>query len=62
MHHHSIVIFYIPKHLPHPPGVLKTTLAMMIFDEVHEDADRKIAEAITGFYSKLNSGVLYITY
>lgn len=23
--------------------------AMMIFDEVHEDADRKIAEAITGF-------------
>jgi len=42
--------------------VLKTTLAMMIFDEVHEDADWKIAEAITGFYSKLNSGVLYITY
>ena len=26
--------------------------AMMIFDEVHEDADRKIAEAITGFLFK----------
>lgn len=25
---------------------------MMIFDEVHEDADRKIAEAITGFLFK----------
>lgn len=27
---------------------------MMIFDEVHEDADRKIAEAITGFLFKTN--------
>ena len=30
--------------------------AMMIFDEVHEDADRKIAEAITGFLFKTNFG------
>ncbi len=28
----------------------------MIFDEVHEDADRKIAEAITGFLFKTNFG------
>ena len=30
--------------------------AMMIFDEVHEDADRKIAEAITGFLFKTKFG------
>ena len=30
--------------------------AMMIFDEVHEEADRKIAEAITGFLFKTNFG------
>ena len=30
--------------------------AMMIFDEVHEDADRKIAEAITGFLFKTRFG------
>ena len=30
--------------------------AMMIFDEVHEDADRKIAEAITGFLFKTIKG------
>lgn len=30
--------------------------AMMIFDEVHEDADRKIAEAITGFLFKTRLG------
>ena len=30
--------------------------AMMIFDEVHEDADRKIAEALTGFLFKTNFG------
>lgn len=30
--------------------------AMMIFDEVHEDADRQIAEAITGFLFKTNFG------
>ena len=29
---------------------------MMIFDEVHEDADRKIAEAITGFLFKTKFG------
>lgn len=29
---------------------------MMIFDEVHEEADRKIAEAITGFLFKTNFG------
>ncbi len=29
---------------------------MMIFDEVHEDADRKIAEAMTGFLFKTNFG------
>ena len=28
----------------------------MIFDEVHEDADRKIAEAITGFLFKTKFG------
>ena len=36
--------------------MLKTTLAMMIFDEVHEDADRKIAKAITGFLFKTKFG------
>ena len=30
--------------------------AMMIFDEVHEDADRKIAEALTGFLFKTDFG------
>lgn len=30
--------------------------AMMIFDEVHEEADRKIAEAMTGFLFKTNFG------
>lgn len=30
--------------------------AMMIFDEIHEDADRKIAEALTGFLFKTNFG------
>lgn len=30
--------------------------AIMIFDEVHEEADRKIAEAITGFLFKTNFG------
>lgn len=30
--------------------------AMMILDEVHEDADRKIAEAITGFLFKTDFG------
>ena len=30
--------------------------AMLIFDEVHEDADRKIAEAITGFLFKTKFG------
>ena len=30
--------------------------AMMIFDEIHEDADRKIAEAITGFLFKTDLG------
>jgi len=30
--------------------------AMMIFDEVHEDADRKIAEAMTGFLFRTNFG------
>ena len=30
--------------------------AMMIFDEVHEDADLKIAEAITGFLFKTKFG------
>lgn len=30
--------------------------AMMIFDEVHEDADRKIAEATTGFLFKTKFG------
>ena len=30
--------------------------AMMIFDEVHEDADRKIAEALIGFLFKTNFG------
>ena len=30
--------------------------AMMIFDEVHEDADRKIAEAIAGFLFKTDFG------
>ena len=34
--------------------------AMMIFDEVHEDADRKIAEAITGFLFEY-SGWFYIS-
>ena len=29
---------------------------MMIFEEVHEDADRKIAEAITGFLFKTKFG------
>ncbi len=29
---------------------------MLIFDEVHEDADRKIAEAITGFLFKTKFG------
>lgn len=29
---------------------------MMIFDDVHEDADRKIAEAITGFLFKTKFG------
>ena len=29
---------------------------MMIFDEVHEDADRKITEAITGFLFKTKFG------
>lgn len=29
---------------------------MMIFDEVHEDIDRKIAEAITGFLFKTKFG------
>ena len=30
--------------------------AMLIFDEIHEDADRKIAEALTGFLFKTNFG------
>lgn len=30
--------------------------AIMIFDEVHEDADRKIAEALTGFLFKTTFG------
>jgi hypothetical protein len=30
--------------------------AMMIFDEVHEEADREIAEAMTGFLFKTNLG------
>ncbi len=30
--------------------------AMMIFDEVHEEADRTLAEAITGFLFKTNFG------
>lgn len=30
--------------------------AMLIFDEIHEDADRKIAEAITGFLFKTDFG------
>lgn len=30
--------------------------AMMIFDEVHEEADRKIADALTGFLFKTNFG------
>ena len=30
--------------------------AMLIFDEVHDDADRKIAEAITGFLFKTKFG------
>ena len=30
--------------------------ALMIFDEVHEEADRKIAEAITGFLFKTTFG------
>lgn len=30
--------------------------AMMIFDEIHEDADRKIADALTGFLFKTELG------
>ena len=30
--------------------------AMMIFDEIHEDADRKIADALTGFLFKTDLG------
>ena len=41
----------VPEH--HLPKQYK---AMMIFDEVHEDADRKIAEAITGFLFKTKFG------
>ena len=36
--------------------------AMMIFDEVHEDADRKIAEAITGFLFKTKFGKIVETF
>ena len=30
--------------------------ALMIFDEIHEEADRKIADAMTGFYFKTTLG------
>ena len=36
--------------------------AMMIFDEVHEDADRKLLRQLQVFCSKRSLGVLSITY
>ena len=42
------VEFYCRKHLQGK--------AMMIFDEIHEEADRKIADALTGFLFKTDLG------
>ncbi len=56
MHHHSIVI-YISKTSATPSGSAKeTTLAMMIFDEVHEDVDRKNCRSNYWFLFKTKFG------
>lgn len=55
-HHLPRQYYLLQKKIEFYCAFHKLDKALMIFDEIHEDADRKIADAMTGFYFKTNLG------
>lgn len=55
-HHLPRQYYLLQKKVEFYCAAHKFDKALMIFDEIHEEADRKIADAMTGFYFKTSLG------